>query len=328
MKFIKIGGLLNQIGRNLKWAGSRGWRFVRTSFSWAGKTSKVIYLRIKPIAKVVRLWVWKILKALYLKIKQGLSKRIATRYGAGAKVATAMTLFTIIGLLLSGGLKSDLGILQIFLWLLITLASIAAVGGIIATITYAVKNKKTLSGKNLLWILTTAIVLLIGASMWWWWDSILNLFTPSFTFSGMTGITVPFAIVIAAVIILTLLFKGDWATTIRKGAWSAVTVFIAVSLLLLFVDWRANTGMFTAAVPPCQPFVSSEVRQCILTEKAIIMTAGQLTRAGEFEFCVVKPKQGRYEAKEIGVNTFQVRSVQNALPIQYKLVPGKCPDRF
>ena len=90
----------------------------------------------------------------------------------------------------------------------------------------------------------------------------------------------------------------------------------------------------TNIVQTCLPFSNDAVRQCMMTEKAVIITTEQLTYAGEFMFCFVYPENSPFHFEQIGGNTFKMWSTGGAFPIQYKmirtetLVNGKCPDRF
>ena len=66
----------------------------------------------------------------------------------------------------------------------------------------------------------------------------------------------------------------------------------------------------------------------MLTEKPLIITTEQLAYSEALEFCIVHSTAGSFESKKIGANTFEIRSKHGALPIEYKLLKGSCPDKF
>ena len=103
---------------------------------------------------------------------------------------------------------------------------------------------------------------------------------------------------------------------------------VVLMVLIAILAWVWVKDDTQPGPSSCPPFSSGEVHTCVLTEKAVTLTTDQLTYEGEFEFCVVKPKQGSYQAKQISTNTFEIRSAHGTLPIQYKFLKGTCPDKF
>lgn len=83
----------------------------------------------------------------------------------------------------------------------------------------------------------------------------------------------------------------------------------------------------------CPLWSSSDVRTCWVKEPVVI-SAGELTRAGEFEFCAVVPEGSPFHMVQIRTNTLKMWSTGEAIPVQYKmlkresLIGGKCPATF
>lgn len=90
------------------------------------------------------------------------------------------------------------------------------------------------------------VVLIIIIGVWWFWKK-FAVAASGVAFPDLTGYAVPFAIIIAAVIVSTYVFGGDTATKIRKGAWAAVVAFVAISSLLLYGNWKE--GGFSDSMP-------------------------------------------------------------------------------
>jgi hypothetical protein len=78
----------------------------------------------------------------------------------------------------------------------------------------------------------------------------------------------------------------------------------------------------------CQPVSDNEIRRCILGEKPTVFTTERLTYSKVLNFCVVKPTGASYESKQVGPNTWEIWTTKGALPIEYKLLEGSCPDKF
>lgn len=88
------------------------------------------------------------------------------------------------------------------------------------------------------------LLVLVGFLVFWGlWGSIVGGIT-GVTFAGMMKLAVPFAIVVAAVLILSYIFDGDRGAQVRKGMWAAVVAFIVVGSLLLYQDWD-TVGWFS-----------------------------------------------------------------------------------
>lgn len=129
--------------------------------------------------------------------------------------------------------------------------------------------------------------------------------------------------VIAAIIALN---AGKAAKALQ---WVLAGVMLMLFVGMPIVNWAlGEKSPSQQAQNRCLPFSSTEVHKCLLTEKAVILTADQLTYENEFEFCVVKPDKGSYHAERIRPNTFEIRSTDGVLPIEYKLLNGSCPNRF
>lgn len=176
------------------------------------------------------------------------------------------------------------------------------------------------------WAVPAVLVGLAG--VWWLWGKISTM-SFHFTFSDVMGAVVPFAIIAAAVIVFTHLFKGEWATIIRKGTWSLVVVFIAIGLLSLYGDWK-NEALDTSqqAQQACSPISDAKVHRCVINERPQVFTTEQLAYSEALEFCIVRPTGTSYESKKVGPNSFEVRSASGTFPIEYKLLRGNCPDKF
>lgn len=215
--------------KTIKRIGIGSFKKLRPIGSWILKVAKKACVSSFKKLKSSGMWVWSILKRIVNWIK---------KRRPGTQVAIAIASFSIIGCLViisaAGGLQSNSGIGEVLIWLLLTpLVVFGAIG-----IGYGIWTKK-ISSRNLFWTAAILIPLLLVGCVWWFWDSILKLSQTIFhpTFADMLKVAIPFAIVIATIVIFTYLFKGDWATKIRKVALSVVVLFVGITLLLLYADW-------------------------------------------------------------------------------------------
>lgn len=133
----------------------------------------------------------------------------------------------------------------------------------------------------------------------------------------------------AAVIALNAKALGAAAKTLQ---WLLAGIILAIIVVL---PARVHVSGDEKSNPQsCPPFSSTNVRECMIAEKPVVVAAGELTRAGEFEFCVVVPENSPFRIKQVRTNTMKMWSGNGDFPVQYKmirresLVNGKCPSRF
>lgn len=120
-------------------------------------------------------------------------------------------------------------------------------------------------------------------------------------------------------------------TARRFISWGTVVVLLGASTY--FWQHREERSPESSREKPglasaCLPFSSTEVRRCTLSEEPQVFTAEKVAYDEVLDFCIVKPRNGSYQAKPIGPNTFEIKSEHGALPIEYKLVKGACPNQF
>lgn len=128
----------------------------------------------------------------------------------------------------------------------------------------------------------------------------------------------------------------DRSLKFRKSVRKFIIGFTAIVLLgasTYFWQHRGERSPEASREKPslastCLPFSSTEVHRCTLSEKPQVFTAEKIAYGEVLNFCIVKPRDGSYQAKQIGPNTFEIKSEHGALPIEYKLLGGACPDQF
>ncbi|MDP2665427.1 MAG: hypothetical protein Q8P23_02115 [bacterium] len=133
--------------------------------------------------------------------------------------------------------------------------------------------------------------------------------------------------VLAALIALNAKEKAKTLQTILAG-------IMVTTLVIMTVAWvRGDENPSSQSSQGC-PLFSSKVSKCMITKKKVVVTADQLTSAGEFEFCAVVPDASVFHIVQIRTNTLEMWSSDGEFPAEYKmikhndLVNGKCPNRF
>jgi len=118
----------------------------------------------------------------------------------------------------------------------------------------------------------------------------------------------------------------SWA----KAAKGLVVVIVVtlVGAMAVYGIWGESSSSSQQAQLVCAPISDTEVHRCVLTERPTIFTTERLVYSEVLEFCIVRQTGGLFESKKIGPNTFEVRSISGALPIEYKALRGPCPDKF
>jgi len=127
--------------------------------------------------------------------------------------------------------------------------------------------------------------------------------------------------------------------TARIGTWSVGGAMLLAGLIWLpsgplqsFVRWKNEPDAVAKSQfqspADCQPALSTSVNSCVVTERDTLISVGEPTKEGEFEFCVVNPADRQVTGGRVDNGTFRVRAVSGTFRIQYKLVKGPCPSRF
>lgn len=304
-KRVGVGGF-----KKLQSTGSRILRVAK-------KACVSSFKKLKPVGQ----WIWKVLKKIGNHIKIWYGKRKPKKMGAGAKVALAVTTFSAIGLtaivLSIGGLSDVLGIVQVMFWLLITLVAIFVPIGI----GYGIWTKKSFRG--LTWVAVVLVLLMTMGCVWWFWGSLPNL-RPSF--KSMMSAAIPFVIVAGAILALTYLFAGDTATKVRRGIWSTIVLYIAVTLLLLYADWgNVATDRSAVAQAPAQticPDVSAqETRTCLIsTEWSNWIRLADGARDNGKKICHSLGIESEREDSN-GATLIRFRTTKGEVVVKYRLYP-------
>lgn len=175
------------------------------------------------------------------------------------------------------------------------------------------------------WWLTTIAVVVGGLMLWWLWGAISTTQSPSFDTVWTFGKNHWLKVLVASgvVLLVALVVDGKWATALR---WSTASVLVLLWVIApigaLIVERSGSMEQ------NCLPFSNISVHRCVLTETPVVLRTERLTYSEVLDFCIVKPENGSYNVKKIGPNTFELRSTKGALPIEYKLLKGRCPDKF
>lgn len=333
MAKVDIRNLLRRAGQSLSaialwpWkvttrVGIGGFKKLQSTGSRILRIAKKACVSSFKKLKSVGLWTWRILKKIGNRIKTWYGKRKPIKMGAGAKVALAVTTFSIAGLMIiavsTGGLSGGLGIVQIMLGLFLTPVVIFGVIGI----GYGIWTKK-ISIRGLAWVAAVLVLLMIMGCVWWFWGSLPNL-RPSF--KSMMNVAIPFVIVVGAILALTYLFTGDTANKVRKGIWSTIVLYIAVTLLLLYADWgNVDTSKPAAAQAPAQticPDVSAqETRTCLVTSKwSNWIRFADGARDNGKKMCRSLGIESEREDKD-GATLNRFRTTKGEVVVKYRLYP-------
>lgn len=127
---------------------------------------------------------------------------------------------------------------------------------------------------------------------------------------------------------ILLFAPKDKKESAKTALWAVIGLLILMPIISVVSGWFSPSG------PACS-FSPHEARTCALTEDwSPPTTAAIWTAKNEYQFCVVEPGQGGYEAKKVGLNSWKLRSHSGVLVIQTKMLKtatlpqGKCPNRF
>ena len=193
-------------------------------------------------------------------------------------------------------------------------------------------------------IVTAVTVVAVGSlAVWWMWPSRTPPVpsAPSAPGTGWSSLLQPtpegvwkffrdywlwMILALAILFFASNALPDSWA----KAAKGLVVVIVVtlVGAMAVYGIWGESSSSSQQAQLVCAPISDTEVHRCVLTERPTIFTTERLVYSEVLEFCIVRQTGGLFESKKIGPNTFEVRSISGALPIEYKALRGPCPDKF
>lgn len=216
------------------------------------------------------------------------------------------------------------------------------VSSLITSLIYAIAKKKLALGISL------AIGILIVSGLWWWlssaptpntpssgsgtWSSSLQSPSLKTVWEGTKNRWLLILPILVIMFFLSFFIPNPWAKALQ---WlSAMTAFMLFVLFPVLVGIQGDENPNSQSSQGCPLFSSSKVSKCMITKKKVVVTADQLTSAGEFEFCAVVPEGSAFHIVRVRTNTLEMWSSDGEFPAEYKmikrndLVNGKCPNRF
>jgi len=188
--------------------------------------------------------------------------------------------------------------------------------------------------KEYFWIVLGTII--AGLLLWWGWTAFNSLElsqSPSlktvWEWTKRYWHLITFALVVAYVLSYFIKKEMEPMAKAIRGVLILASVML-FAVLPVLVTAQDDDGPAAAC---STKYGSSEWRDCLVTEKGVVLTSDGKADYTEFELCTLESEKARLKSEWIGPRAIRIWSEKGTLQFQHKMVApkdmvgGKCPAK-